>query len=103
MLSNGILNNDGTIDVAGAGNALDDETVTNSQNIEVLAGGTLTIDLDSTVNNDTDVTNITVDGARHADLRTTPASTRAPSPFSDGPQQRQIDRTVAVSRPARST
>ena len=60
MLSNGILNNDGIIDVAGTGNALDNETVTNTETIEVLAGGALTIDLDSTtVNNDTG--NVTVD------------------------------------------
>ena len=59
MLSNGILNNDGIIDVAGTGNALDNETVTNTENIEVLGGGTLTLDLDTTVNNDTG--QITVD------------------------------------------
>src|SRR6202040_2297452 len=50
-LSNGILNNDGTIDVSGAGNELLAETVTNSQTIEVLAGGALTIDANSIVNN----------------------------------------------------
>ncbi len=44
VLSNGILKNNGVLNVSGAGNALHDETVTNAGTIEVLANGVLAID-----------------------------------------------------------
>jgi fibronectin-binding autotransporter adhesin len=61
VLDPGILGNTGQINVSGTGNALDDETVTNSGTIEVLAGGVLTIDQGSTIDNNGG--NITVDDA----------------------------------------
>lgn len=51
VLSGGILNNNAAFKVSGTGNALHDETVTNTGTIEVLASGALTIDQGSTVDN----------------------------------------------------
>ncbi|WP_439372828.1 VCBS domain-containing protein [Bradyrhizobium sp. DASA03120] len=51
VLSSGILNNNALFNVSGTGNALSDETVTNSGTIEVLAGGALAIDPGSSVDN----------------------------------------------------
>ncbi|WP_245331883.1 VCBS domain-containing protein [Bradyrhizobium sp. NAS80.1] len=60
VLSNGILKNNAVLKVSGIGNALDYETVTNAGTIEVLAGGALTIDQGSTVDNSSG--NVIVDG-----------------------------------------
>ena len=59
-LTNGILENNATLNVSGTGNALDGEAVTNAGTgtIEVLANGALTIDLGSVVTN---TGNVTVD------------------------------------------
>ncbi len=51
ILKNGSLGNSGQINVSGTGNALDDETVTANNALEVLAGGALLIDQGSTVAN----------------------------------------------------
>ncbi|MDH2351436.1 hypothetical protein QCM80_12250, partial [Bradyrhizobium sp. SSUT112] len=53
VLSGGVLNNNAAFKVSGAGNALDNETITNSSTgtIEVLANGALTIDQGSSVDN----------------------------------------------------
>lgn len=51
VLSGGVLKNNAAFTVSGTGNALDDETVTNTGTIEVLAGGALAIDQGSTVDN----------------------------------------------------
>ena len=60
VLSGGVLTNNAVIKVSGVGNALDNETVANASaaTIEVLAGGTLTIDQGSAVTN---TGNVTVD------------------------------------------
>nr|WP_246504522.1 VCBS domain-containing protein [Bradyrhizobium agreste] len=70
VLSGGNLTNNGTLNVTGTGNALDNETVTNSATgtIEVLANGALTIDQGSVVTNTGNVTvdangKLTVNGA----------------------------------------
>src|SRR5260370_368931 len=51
VLENGWLGNSGTIDVSGLGNALHNEHVTANNGLEILSGGALTIDQDSTVTN----------------------------------------------------
>ena len=51
VLTNGHLGNSGQINVSGSGNALDGETVTANNWLEVLGGGALTIDQGSTVAN----------------------------------------------------
>ncbi|KJC43213.1 VCBS domain-containing protein [Bradyrhizobium sp. LTSP857] len=62
VLSGGTLKNNAAFKVSGAGNALDNETITNvsTGTIEVLANGALTIDQGSTVTN---TGNVTVDAA----------------------------------------
>ena len=60
MLKNGSLGNAGTINVSGTGNALDNETVTANNALEVLAGGALLMDLGTTVANGGGT--VTVDG-----------------------------------------
>ncbi|MBR0779437.1 VCBS domain-containing protein, partial [Bradyrhizobium diazoefficiens] len=62
VLRNGFLKNNAVLEVSGTGNALHNETVTNSATgtIEVLAYGALTIDQGSTVDNASG--NIIVDG-----------------------------------------
>jgi autotransporter-associated beta strand protein len=60
VLKNGSLGNAGTIDVSGIGNALDGETVTANNILEVLSGGALLFDLGTTVANGGGT--ITVDG-----------------------------------------
>lgn len=52
-LSGGVLNNNATFRVSGAANALDSESITNADTIEVQAGGALAIDQGSTVDNST--------------------------------------------------
>lgn len=51
VLSGGVLKNHAAFNVSGTGNALDNEAVTNTGTIEVLAGGALAIDQGSTVDN----------------------------------------------------
>jgi VCBS repeat-containing protein len=70
VLSGGILKNNAAFKVSGTGNALDNETITNSATgtIEVLANGALTIDQGSSVDNTGNVTvdatgKLTVNGA----------------------------------------
>ncbi|MDH2402709.1 FecR domain-containing protein [Bradyrhizobium sp. SSUT18] len=70
VLTGGILKNNATLSASGAGNALDNETITNSSTgtIEVFSGGALTIDLGSSVANAGNVTvdnngKLTVNGA----------------------------------------
>lgn len=60
VLSGGVLNNNATFKVSGAGNALDNEGITNAGTIELLAGGALAIDQGSTVDNSSG--NVIVDG-----------------------------------------
>jgi VCBS repeat-containing protein/autotransporter-associated beta strand protein len=60
VLKKGSLGNAGTIDVSGIGNALDGETVTANNILEVLFGGALLFDLGTTVANGGGT--ITVDG-----------------------------------------
>ncbi|QPF91352.1 VCBS domain-containing protein [Bradyrhizobium commune] len=70
VLSGGALKNNAAFKVSGTGNALDNETITNSSTgtIEVLANGALTIDQGSVVTNTGNVTvdatgKLTVNGA----------------------------------------
>ncbi|MBR0851887.1 FecR domain-containing protein, partial [Bradyrhizobium diazoefficiens] len=70
VLSGGVLNNNAALKVSNTGNALHNETVTNSAagTIEVLANGALTIDQGSSVTNSGNVTvdtsgKLTVNGA----------------------------------------
>lgn len=51
VLSGGVLKNNATFKVSGTGNALENETVTNTGTIEVLANGALAIDQGSTIDN----------------------------------------------------
>ena len=60
VLSRGNLNNNASLNVSGAGNALDNEAIINAGTIEVLANGALAIDQGSTVDNSSG--NVTVDG-----------------------------------------
>ncbi|MCK1391869.1 VCBS domain-containing protein [Bradyrhizobium sp. 1] len=62
VLSGGVLKNNAAFKVSGTGNALHNETITNSSTgaIEVLADGALTIDQGSTVDN---FGNVTVDAS----------------------------------------
>src|SRR5262249_56319008 len=59
VIENGSLLNNTTLDVAGAGNKLDGESVDNNGTIEVLTLGALTIDLGSIIDNTGG--NVTVD------------------------------------------
>ena len=61
VLSNGVLKNNATLNASGTGNVLGGEIVTNAGAIEVLAGGALTVDQGSTVDNSSG--NVIVDGA----------------------------------------
>lgn len=60
ILSRGVLKNNASITVSGAGNALDSETVINAGTIEVLANAALAIDQGSAVDNSSG--NVIVDG-----------------------------------------
>ena len=51
VLKQGTLGNSNQIKVSGTSNSLDGETISNSGTVEVEAGGGLTIDLGSTINN----------------------------------------------------
>jgi fibronectin-binding autotransporter adhesin len=61
VVKNGTLGNSGQINVSGSSNALDNEQVTNTGGIEILALGALTLDLLTTVANAGHI--ITVDGS----------------------------------------
>ncbi|MGJ4950875.1 Npun_F0296 family exosortase-dependent surface protein [Bradyrhizobium sp. HKCCYLS20291] len=50
-VSGGVLGNSGVIDVSGAGNALEDESVTNGGLIDIKAGGELALGVDTAVDN----------------------------------------------------
>ena len=60
VIENGSLDNASTLDAAGSGNRLDNETITNTGTIAVLAGGALTVDLGSSIENADG--QVTVDG-----------------------------------------
>ena len=61
VLRQGKLNNTGYLIASSAGNALDEETITNAGTIEVLSGGALTIDQVSSIDNTNG--HVTVDGS----------------------------------------
>jgi VCBS repeat-containing protein len=52
VLSEGRLANSGTITISGSGNGFDGETVTANHALNILTGGTLTLDLGSSFDND---------------------------------------------------
>ncbi len=60
VINGGSLGNAGQIDIGGAGNALDGVTVTANHGLEILSGGTLLLDLGTTIDNAGGI--ITVDG-----------------------------------------
>ena len=61
VVKNGTLGNSGQIDVSGSGNAFDNEQITNTGGIEILALGALTLDLLTSVTNAGHT--ITIDGS----------------------------------------
>ena len=67
VVKSGSLGNAGQINVTGLGNALDGETVTSNNALEVMAGGALLIDQGSTVAN---TGTVTVDGTGTLTLNT---------------------------------
>ena len=77
MLKNGSFGNAGAINVSGTGNALDNETVTANNALEVLAGGALLMDLGTTVANSGGT--VAVDGTGTLTLNSA-TITAAPSP-----------------------